>query len=160
MSQPVVLIIFGATGDLALRMLFPSLYHLDCDDLLAPDISIIGASRSKLERDTFRMKVARALDARVPERADPAIRARFESRLLYRAVDALDGNGFDSLGSEIDTNAQVIFYLSTSPDLYGAICGHLKRTGLAKENSRIVVEKPIGHDLASSRAINDFLAET
>jgi len=160
MSQSIVLIIFGATGDLSLRMLFPSLYHLDCDGLLDERVRIIGASRSALGDDAFRTLVAGALDARVPDRLDKTMRARFAQRISYCSIDAHKGIGFEALKDAAGQNTQIIFYLSTSPNLYGAICDHLSRTGLASDNSRIIVEKPIGHDLASCRAINDCLAGT
>jgi glucose-6-phosphate 1-dehydrogenase len=149
------LIIFGATGDLARRMLLPSLYFLERDGLLDRRLRIIGAARAELDEAGFRSQVHAALTERGEVLEDRAWRG-FESRLGYCRVDAEAKSDFENLARMAgETN---VYYLSLSPQHYGAVCRNLRETGLATPQSRIVVEKPIGHDLASCRAINASLA--
>jgi glucose-6-phosphate 1-dehydrogenase len=149
------LVIFGATGDLARRMLLPSLYFLERDGLLERRLRIIAAARSDLDEMGFR-SLARAALAERGEKPDEATWRVFEKRLAYCRLDVQSGSGYDTLAQMVgDRN---VYYLSLSPQHYGATCGRLQHAGLATPQSRIVVEKPIGHDLESCRAINHCLA--
>jgi glucose-6-phosphate 1-dehydrogenase len=154
------LVIFGATGDLAQRMLFPSLYFLEEDRLLPESLSIVGCSRSPIDRETFHGRVKTA----VRERADSEISdhtwSRFTKRLFHAAVDASKPETFKSLTNAVSGAREVVYYLSTSPSHYDAICRNLKAAELAPPTSRVIVEKPIGRDLESCRSINDSLADT
>ena len=152
------MIIFGATGDLAMRMLFPSLYFLEADGLLREG-RIVGAARQELDDAAFRAKVEAAVRART-DNFDTDAFARLAARLHYRAVDANDPASFAPLKGLLSDAQAPLFYFSTSPTLYGALSDGLEAAGLATPQSRVVVEKPIGHDLASCRAINDELAAT
>jgi glucose-6-phosphate 1-dehydrogenase len=154
------IVIVGATGDLALRMLFPSLFFLDSEGLLPEEFRIIGAARSVLTDGQFAARVEAAVRERAEDCFTDAAWRRFAERLRYRSVDASDGASFQNLAAPLDKAREVIFYLSTSPNLYGAISDHLKEAGLAGPDSRVIVEKPIGRDLASCRAINDTLARS
>ena len=153
------IVIFGATGDLAQRMLLPSLYLLDGDGLLPADLRVIGASRTDLDAAAFQSLVETAVRARV-ESVDPAAWARFAARLAYSAVDANDPASFAGLAGLLRGAGETVYYMSTSPSLYGAIGEGLRAHGLGSSDSRVVVEKPIGRDLASCQAINDELAAT
>jgi glucose-6-phosphate 1-dehydrogenase len=140
-------------------MLYPSLYFLDADGFLPEGLRIVGAARSAVAVDAF---VAR-VEAAVRERAggtgwSDAVWARFRDRLGYVAADASKPETFEDLCAELKGTDEAIYYLSTSPDLYGAISAGLKRCGLS-DRARVVVEKPLGRDLASCRAINDALAD-
>jgi glucose-6-phosphate 1-dehydrogenase len=154
------IVIVGATGDLALRMLFPSLYFLDREGLLSEEFQIIGAARAKLSDADFKARVETAVHERTDGYFEDAAWRRFSARLRYRTVDAEDRASFKTLAAPLKDMRPVIFYLSTSPNLYGAISRHLREAGLVQPDSRIIVEKPVGHDLASCREINDTLAET
>ncbi|HEX4079331.1 MAG TPA: glucose-6-phosphate dehydrogenase [Rhizomicrobium sp.] len=149
------LVIFGATGDLARRMLLPSLYHLERDGLLGERLRIIGAARSELDDARFRALTCDVLAGR-GENLDGAAWRAFERRLAWCSVDAEERRGYDRLGRLI--GERTVYYLSLSPHHYSATCASLQAAGLATPQSRIVVEKPIGHDLASCRAINAGLA--
>ncbi|MGD0142826.1 MAG: glucose-6-phosphate dehydrogenase, partial [Rhizomicrobium sp.] len=153
------ILIFGATGDLAQRMLFPSLYFLDEDGLLPDGLRIVGCSRGKLGNERFAQQVEKAVRGRAPAISEEAW-LRFRNRLSHVAVDATQPESFSALRDHMGDASELIFYLSTSPSHYGAICSNLKDIGLAHKASRVIVEKPIGRDLASCRAINDALAET
>jgi glucose-6-phosphate 1-dehydrogenase len=159
MTQSGAIAIFGATGDLAQRMLFPALYFLDSEGLLPPDLAIVGCSRSALSDDDFAARIGEAVAQRAGEYHDGTKWRRFEARLRHAAVDATNPASFENLRRAMNGVEDVLYYLSTSPSHYGDICRNLKDAGLAGTRSRVVVEKPIGRDLASCRAINDSLAE-
>ncbi|MGH6879223.1 MAG: glucose-6-phosphate dehydrogenase [Rhizomicrobium sp.] len=149
------LVIFGATGDLARRMLLPSLYYLERDGLLDGRLRIIGAARSQLDDRRFR-SLTREMLAERGENTDVAAWHAFERRLSWCSVDAEARTGYEKLARMAgDRN---VYYLSLSPHHYAATCANLQMAGLATPQSRIVVEKPIGHDLASCRDINACLA--
>jgi glucose-6-phosphate 1-dehydrogenase len=154
--QVGVITIIGATGDLARRMLLPSLYYLDADGLLDPQLKILGAARSPLTQDEFRTQVREAVAARVGL-IDEAIWRRFVARLDYRAGDVSDPMGLKPLAALIQ-GAQSVFFLAVSPSLFIPVCRALDGAGLACADCRIVLEKPIGRDLESSRRINAELA--
>jgi glucose-6-phosphate 1-dehydrogenase len=155
------IVIFGATGDLAQRMLFPSLYNLDADGLLGVDVRIHGAARSKLDDAAFREQVSAALDSHLPAgRIDEAVKVRFLDRLGYCSVDVDTPADFDCLAAKIGPtkDAGVAFYLSTPPSLFAPVVAGLKSVGLTGPATRVAMEKPIGHDLPSSREVNAAVA--
>jgi glucose-6-phosphate 1-dehydrogenase len=157
-TGPESLVLFGASGDLALRMLFPSLFFLESEGLLAPGLTIVGAARSEMTDQQFVAKVAESVRGRAGAYFSDAAWDRFKARLRYAVIDAQDPASFKSLKTVIGGAGETVFYLSTSPSLFGPICEALKTAKLINAHSRVVVEKPIGHDLASCQAINDTLA--
>ncbi len=157
------LVIFGGTGDLALRKLYPALFLADCDDRLHPQGRIIAAARQTLDEATFRAKVSEALTRFVPELVQGA-RAeclqRFLARLTYFALDVNDVNQYRDLKTSLDQrDSQTVFYLSVGPKLFAPIIGGLKQAGLNTAETRIVLEKPLGRDLASSRQLNALVLD-
>lgn len=154
------LLLFGATGDLALRMLLPSLFGLHGDGLLPADLRIVGSARATLDDGGFRAQVAEAL-ARflLAERLSPALVASFLGRLHYVAVDVSRPGDFAALAQALPTSGgdpcRLGIFLSTTPSLYTAAINGLAGAGLAHGGVRLALEKPLGHDLASSHAIND-----
>jgi len=161
MSQTLadLIVIFGGTGDLAQRMLFPSLYFLDADGFLAPEFRIVAAARAELSREAFTAQVREAIDRRAEVPLDEAVWTRFAARLDYVGVDATTAAGAETLKTVVGSAKAPIFFLAVSPSLYGRICRALGGSGLAGPHSRIVLEKPIGRDLHSSRAINDAVGD-
>lgn len=154
------LVIFGGNGDLALRKLLPALYYLEAADLLDQLEHIIGASRAELDSNQYRELVAQQLRQYLPA-ADwhDDVWAKFAARLEFVTVDANTPSGYQQLA---DFNAQQrpgIYYLATLPSLYGVICHNLHSSGVLTENSRVVLEKPLGHDLESCQEINSAVAE-
>jgi glucose-6-phosphate 1-dehydrogenase len=148
-------VVFGATGDLTLRKLLPALYQRFRDGQVTVQSRIIGAARSRLSDDDFRARACAALEKHVaPEDQEPATMRRFLDQLFYIPIDATAPDADWSQFSSVLDDARVrVFYLATSPDLYGPVCQALGAAGLVTENSRVVLEKPIGHDLASAHAI-------
>ena len=156
-----LLIIFGATGDLAHRMLLPSLYGLQRDDLLPKDLRIIGTARSEMDTEAFRQTVAQTIEQRVDadERDETSVRALLD-RIEYVAAAIDDEASMGKLAEAITKarNGDVVYHLSTAPRFYAPICEWLGQRGLGGSGTRVLLEKPIGHDLASSIAINDGVA--
>jgi glucose-6-phosphate 1-dehydrogenase len=152
------IVIIGATGDLAQRMLFPSLYFLDTEGSLPENFRIVGASRSDLGNDVFIEQVKTSVRERAGAYFNETSWAHFSRRLSYCVVDASKPPSFQNLTAPLKGAHEIIFYLSTSPSLYEAISANLKASEVAKADSRVIVEKPIGHDLASCQEINDALA--
>ncbi len=158
-SKPAsLLVIFGATGDLAQRMLLPSLYGLHRDGLLPPDFRVLGTARSELDDGQFRVLVAESILQRVaaPDRDEASVNAML-ARVDYQAAATDDVAAVQLLMARIHKLRQdeVVYHLSTAPKFYAPICDLLGAAGLAGAGTRVMLEKPIGHDLASAVAIND-----
>ena len=151
-------LVFGGTGDLSLRKLLPSLYLRDKAGQFTPESRIIAISRSHLDTGEYRAKAEEALHLHLPAHEfDDAAWSRFRDRLSYAYVDATSDDGWGDLAGHLDGRDDVIrvFYLATSPSLFGPISERLRASGLVTPKSRVVLEKPIGHDLESARRIND-----
>ncbi len=159
-SPASTLLLFGATGDLAQRMLLPSLYGLAMDGLLPQELRIVGTARSRLDSEGFRAVAGEALTRHLPaELCEPARIGSFLQRLSYVALDASDTAQYGALADAIgSTCAGLAIFLSTAPSLFGATIEGLAAAGLTGAGARLALEKPLGADLASSRAINDAVA--
>jgi glucose-6-phosphate 1-dehydrogenase len=155
---PFDCVVFGATGDLTMRKLLPALYYRFRDQQIPANSRIVAAARSDLTDAGYRERAEMALRDHVPA-ADlaPDTVADFLRHVVYVSVDGAGEAGWDALGARLAERPEVVrpFYLATSPALYGRICRNLERHGLITAQARVVLEKPIGHDLASARAIND-----
>ena len=151
------LVLFGGGGDLSLRMLFPALAFLENENLLPPGMPIVGAARSAMDDDTFRTLVREALQKRAPETVASGAADRLLARTSYVAVDVTHAGELKALGERmVALNiARPLYYLSVSPSLYSAICQGLLAARLTGDGARVVMEKPIGKDLATSKVIND-----
>ena len=154
------LMLFGATGDLAQRMLLPSLYGLHADGLLPEGLTITGTARSDHTDATFRKFAKHALDQFLPEdRKDEKAAKTFLDRLQYQALDATDLDHYKQLAEKVgDISGGLAIFLSTAPSLFEPVIRGLESAGLAGETVRIGLEKPLGYDLASSQEINDTVA--
>ena len=154
------LVLFGGGGDLAMRMLLPSLYFLEHDGLLPDGLKIIGAARSDESREEYVAKVRLSVEAKA--RADNAWEdaawARMEARLDYLAVDATSAESLKPLKDKVGDGACTSF-LAVSPSLYARIVTAMRAAGLAEPEDRVVLEKPIGRDLETFRQIDDAVAD-
>ncbi len=160
--EPFDCIVFGATGDLTLRKLLPALYYRLRDGQIPAQARIVGAARSDFTDESFRARAAEAIGKHVAKAdQDPAMLGRFEALVHYARGDAAAPGGLSALSDLLGEHPDRVrvFYLATSPDLYGPICRNLQAAGLVSANSRVVLEKPIGHDLASAREINDVVGQ-
>jgi glucose-6-phosphate 1-dehydrogenase len=154
------LVLFGGGGDLAMRMLLPSLYFLEHDGLLPDGLRIIGAARSDESRDDYVAKVRQSVEAkaRADDAWDEAAWARMEVRLDYLAVDATSAESLKPLKDRVGAGACTSF-LAVSPSLYARIVTAMRAAGLAEPEDRVVLEKPIGQDLETFRQIDDAVAD-
>ncbi|MEY4782279.1 MAG: glucose-6-phosphate 1-dehydrogenase, partial [Pseudomonadota bacterium] len=159
MTMPGAFVIFGATGDLARRMLFPSLYFLYADGLLPPDLKIIGAARSAHSDAEFRADVKTWVKDRAAASFSEDAWKAFEKRLGYVAGDATDPQSYVTLREKLNGDTGALFYLSTSPALYIPIVQGLAEQGLTGAPNGVIVEKPIGKSYASCEQINSAIAE-
>lgn len=156
-SHPFDIIVFGGRGDLAKRKLLPALFQLDRQNRLPPDGRIIGASRGLMENDAYRKLVEQACHDFLPPKAiDPPTWERFSRRLTYIGMNATEIDDYSALQKLLAGREGVprVFYLATAPDLFGPTTRCLNEAELITAETRLVLEKPLGHDLESSHAIN------
>src|SRR5690349_11187223 len=150
-ERPLDMIIFGGGGDLAARKLLPALYmaHMHCN--LPADTRILAIGRKDWPRENY-------LKNFMEEQARPFIDAKvfdaqswdkFLALFDYVRVDVENPSDFQRLADSVRPGSQRVFYLSTSPELFVSICDNLDGAGILDSNSRVVLEKPLGHDLAS-----------
>lgn len=158
--KPCDLVLFGTKGDLARRKLLPSLYQLELAGLLADDSRIVGVARHELSLEEYKAEVEVSLDTFIKEEIDQEAKERFLARLQYCQVDMKDPEQYKRLAKIVDLEKRtMVNYFSTPPSIFGDICTGLNHAGLIVEETRVVVEKPIGHCLESSKVINDKIAE-
>jgi glucose-6-phosphate 1-dehydrogenase len=165
--DPSIVVLFGATGDLAHRKVIPALYHLWRTNLLPHEFLLIAIGRREYSDDSFRAEIRKSLEefSRVlPIDAD-AWRT-FEQRIEYRRLDFDDSVGFDTLAAYLDdqdeehgTRGNRLFYLATQPSQFADLVAQIGRVGLDHEHHdggwrRVVIEKPFGHDLDSAKRLN------
>ena len=156
---PFDYLVFGATGDLARRKLIPALYHRFRDTQVPEEARIIASSREEMTADEYRGVVRQALDQFVDsQQREPEVVGRFLETIDYVSIDASSDRGWSNLVTILRPDVVRAFYLAVSPQLVGLICEQLGKRGLATPESRVVIEKPIGHSLASAREVNDSIA--
>ena len=151
------IVVFGGTGDLALRKLLPSLYQRFRDKQMPHEARMCGLSRRDVSDGDYRERVREALHEHVDKvDLDPKLVAKFLGQLSHIALDVTGDNGWADLSDWLDEGKDRIrlFYLATAPDLFVPICGKLGSEKLVTPETRVVIEKPIGTDLASARAVN------
>ncbi|MEJ2736334.1 MAG: glucose-6-phosphate dehydrogenase [Anaerolineae bacterium] len=166
-QAPATVVIFGAGGDLTWRKLVPALYNLFLDRYLPDQFAVIGLDRKEMTDDKFRQHLRDGVDqfSRRGKAKDEAWKA-FASHLSFLSADFGEPAAYDALkerlstrDQEWDTRAQCIFYQATPPSLVETIVQQIGQADLARdrERTRIVLEKPFGHDLASARELNNML---
>ena len=158
MADKKAVVIFGATGDLAQKMLYPSLYFLDSEGHLPDDLVVGGFSHTELSEADFAAHTRSAVVEQAAKAFSEDAWTRFAARLRYCKGNLNTAKDYEPLAKMLGAD-ECLFYLSTSPDFFGVIAHNLKEVELAHEKARIAVEKPIGHDLASCRKIECALAE-
>ena len=157
--EPCTFALFGALGDLAVRKLFPALYQLDRAGLLHAETRILALAREAGTPEEHLAYIDKNLRRFVPEaQLEREHVERFQARLSYLHVDFLKGEDYVGLAEVVGDAQTMIAYFATPASVYGAICENLALVGLT-DRTRAVLEKPIGHDLASSRRVNDAVAK-
>ncbi|WP_031311684.1 glucose-6-phosphate dehydrogenase [Alkalihalophilus marmarensis] len=167
--QDMTFILFGATGDLAQRKLFPALYNLYLDGKLPDTISIIGLGRNYCSNEDFQSKVERALQAYSRRAVQPSGLQDFLFKFRYCAFDATVKESYHHLHEIIENREQELgipqnrlFYLSVGPSLVDVITSNLNSSGICQTKGwkRLIVEKPFGSDLETARQLNKNLSKT
>ncbi|SDN10229.1 glucose-6-phosphate dehydrogenase [Pseudomonas jinjuensis] len=155
---PCTLALFGALGDLALRKLLPALYQLDREGLLHRDTRILALARATDGAPEPLAVIEQRLRQALPAAEwDDGVWTRFHARLAFLAMDFADAQSYAALHAAVADELPLVAYFATPASVFGAICENLAAIGLA-ERTRVVLEKPIGRDLESSRAINEAVA--
>jgi len=167
-ADPCILVIFGAAGDLTKRLLMPSLLNLATDGLLPERMAVVGLGREELTHESFRDRMTadvKRFATRAPFDAQRwsslasrlhFIRGGFEDPLAYQALAALIAR----LDREHETQGNVLVYMATPPSVFGEIAKNIHLSGLMGRETgwtRLIVEKPFGHDLASAMALNESM---
>ncbi len=170
---PCVMVIFGATGDLTHRKLIPALYNLALEHRLPEEFSMVGFARRPWDDDTFRKESLDSVNKNSRRRpVNPPVWDQFVKGIFYVSSDFNNQAGYKKLAETLDkidqdrgTQANRLFYLSTPPSDYEIIINNLGEAGLAKPQrassdsfTRIIVEKPFGHDLKSAQELNDIIS--
>ena len=169
-SPPTVVVIFGASGDLTARKLIPAIYNLAHDGLLPADFYLIGFGRKPMPEGEFQKIAEGAIKEFSRRELSPEVWARLKPRTLYLSGGYDEKAAFDKLGERIKDlekeagqQLQSLFYISTPPNVFAPIIQNLGSSGLAaryvgqRHQSKVIIEKPFGRDLASARALNQEL---
>jgi glucose-6-phosphate 1-dehydrogenase len=160
-----LIVIFGATGDLAKRKLFPSIYRLYEKGKLSEEFAVVGVARRPLSNDEFRNYVRESVENALQQELN---NERFVSHFYYHPFDVNDTASYQQLKSlleELDgtyhTDGNRIFYLAMAPEFFGTVTSRLKSEGLTATNGwkRLVIEKPFGHDFESARKLNEEIRQ-
>jgi glucose-6-phosphate 1-dehydrogenase len=165
--DPSIVVLFGATGDLAHRKVLPALYQLWRTDLLPHEFQVVAIGRRDYDNETFRKEIHESLEkfSRVLP-LDASVWRSFEERITYQRCDFADAAAYDDLAGRLDeideecgTRGNRLFYLATQPSQFAEIVAQLGRVGLDHERHdggwrRVVIEKPFGHDLDSAKRLN------
>src|SRR6202165_5291252 len=165
--EPCSIVIFGVTGDLAHRLVVPSLYNLAANDLLPDNFCIVGVARKGMSSEELTESLTKGLHQYATRKVDDALAQRLLACVTCIEADTKDPASFDAMRDQLDkleaarkTGGNRLFYLATPPSGFLPISRELGRTGMLAENGswrRLVVEKPFGTDLASAKALNSEL---
>ena len=151
------LVLFGGTGDLAWRKLMPALFQAFRHGTLPASGRIIGVGRENMSADQYRERIRARFDAvELAKRPSSEEFTRFAALLDFLPMDLSKTGDYAKLSALLTTrNADtVVMYVATAPALFTTVCEQLASAGMNTPNIRVVLEKPLGHDLASNRAIN------
>ncbi|CAI8285709.1 MAG: Glucose-6-phosphate 1-dehydrogenase 2 [Opitutia bacterium UBA7350] len=171
-APPTVMVIFGASGDLAARKLIPAIFNLGVDNLLPGEFHLMGYGRRKISDEDFRSDMDAAIESHSRRALDPAIWERVREGMSYLPGAYDDLSSFEVLAkriaaieSKLGREVQRLFYISTPPSVFEPIIQNLGRSGLAQAHlqtplaSKVIIEKPFGHDLKSACALNATIQE-
>ncbi len=160
-----LIVIFGATGDLAQRKLYPSIYRLYKNGSISKNFAVVGVARRPLSNEEFRANVTKSVSSAANGEGNAE---EFSSHFYYHPFDVTSSNSYqqlkDLLGSldhDYETNGNRIFYLAMAPEFFGTIASNLKAEGLTETAGwkRLVIEKPFGHSLPSAKELNEEIRE-
>ena len=169
-AAPTVMVIFGASGDLTARKLVPALFNLGIDNLLPGEFHLIGFGRKPIEDEAFRVMMDEAIGEYSRRPLNKEIWERVRQNMTYHSGGYDESPAYESLAKKIDTiekglgrDMQRLFYISTPPSVFEPIVENLGSSGMAEAHvhtklaSKVIIEKPFGHDLESARHLNKTL---
>lgn len=165
-NEKALVIIFGGTGDLAQRKLYPSIFQLYKKGYLKENFAVIGTARRPWTDEYYREVVKDSIDGMYDEQT---VATEFASHFYYQSHNVTDTNHYktlQALAQSLDEKYQIggnrLFYLAMSPRFFGTICDHLKSQQIMTETgyNRVIVEKPFGRDLASATELNDEISKS
>jgi len=172
MEKPgdLVLVIFGASGDLTSRKLLPALYSLHIQKLLPSKFAIVGCGRTSFSDTEFRNKMMEGILSYSEQKVDDREKVQeFIKCISYISMDNSNVSDFERLRllldervKELDSEANFIFYMATPPSMYSVIAENLHASQLSVQDSgfrRLIIEKPFGYDLVSGKELNLKLHE-
>jgi glucose-6-phosphate 1-dehydrogenase len=169
-ADPCVMVIFGATGDLTKRKLFPALYNLAKANLLSREFAIICAARNDMSTEAFRDQISADMKTFATGELDESLWDWFRQRTYYVRCDVTNPESYQRLSATIaetnqthGTHGNYFFYLAVSPNFFGETIKQLGAIGLMKEENgqwrRVIIEKPFGHDLETACMLNAELKQ-
>lgn len=165
-ANRLILTLFGATGDLASRKLYPAIYRLYKNQLISENFALIGTGRTEWSHDEMRQRVSESICNEVEEQSHLE---SFLSHIYYLSHDVNDTAHYDrlkqlqeKLDEKYQTQGNRLFYISLSPKLFPVITEHLKHQGLITQQgfNRLIIEKPFGHDVQSAKKLQAQLTNT
>jgi glucose-6-phosphate 1-dehydrogenase len=171
-AESCVMVIFGATGDLTKRKLFPALYNLAKGGFLPEHFAIVGVGRQEMETKDFRVETLANLKEFCPKPVDSKLLKWFEGRTYYTGGDFDDDKklfkDLKELLAEVCSTHEIpenfFYYLATPPDLFANVAQKVVKNGLGREENghwrRFIFEKPFGRDLESAQKLNTDLLKT
>ncbi len=170
--SPTVIVIFGATGDLTARKLMPAIYNLSIDNLLPADFYFIGIGRKKISNEGFQKMSNDSIERYSRSPLNNEVWERISARIYYLSGDYDDLKTYQRLKKKISViekeagrELQLLFYLSIPPSVFEPVLQNLGASGLAsrsennEKSSKVIIEKPFGHDLDSARKLNDVIRQ-
>lgn len=157
--EPIDFVLFGTLGDLARRKLLPSLYQLDKADLLHKETKLICVARQDTNTKKFIATVRDNFEKFLGEDVCEETWSRFTDRLEYVKINMTAPDDYKHLCAHVDPARVMVCYFATPPSIFGDICKGMNAAGVIDSSVRVVLEKPIGHDFASSEVINNQVAE-
>jgi len=167
--EPLIFVIFGASGDLAVRKLIPALHALHKTNFLPEKFAVLGVSRTEFSDEAFREKVVYSSEYLKKDSADNGSLKEFADKLYYTAIDTKSQEDYskvrerlEELDEKHETEGNYIFYLSLPPSMYETVPAYLSHHGLNNHSDgykRLVIEKPFGYDEESARTLNRKLQE-
>lgn len=165
----LIIVIFGASGDLTARKLVPAIFSLKVQNLMPEKYVILGVARTEISNDDFRNKMLEAIHSFYEEKIDTDAASMFVKNIFYHTMDYQDVKLYkelDAVLTKLDTDNSIggnyIFYMATPPNLYEVISLNLAKAGLGRQEKgfrRFIIEKPFGYDLESGKDLNNKLHE-
>jgi glucose-6-phosphate 1-dehydrogenase len=167
-QDPTIIVIFGAGGDLTQRKLIPALFNLSLDGWLPEQFAILGVDLKEMDNAAFRESLHQGVADFSRQKGQDESWQKFSDHVTYDAADLTSQAAYDmlyqklgALNKQWNARARTVFYLAVAPFLIEPITAQLHKTKLMndRQRSRLVVEKPFGHDLASAQALNNMLTQ-